>query len=175
MGTKFDSLDEFIQQHVKQLLKTSGLPDSDDSLEELASAWLEKKEAFEASVTENGMEELDFFSAHEVQGSLLMTYSGSLLNIGPLVAGFRHCEYTSIGLRADVPQSATEESSSLEGDLETDAVAIFKKGPVRKTSPILKIARFIQKMPAPLETSRLSEVTRIITKEFVDVNKTIIR
>lgn len=175
MGIKFNSLDGFIQDHVKQLLKPSGLPDGDESLEALAEAWLEKKEAFESSIQENGMEEVDFFAATEEQGSLLMTYSGSLLNIGPLVDGLRHCEYASIGLRADVPQTAVEENSSLEADFETDAVAAFKKGPVRKTSPILKIARFKKKLPPQLEESRLSEVTQIITEEFVEVNKTIIR
>ena len=42
MGTKFESLDDFIQDHVRQLVKPSGLPESDESLEALATAWLEK-------------------------------------------------------------------------------------------------------------------------------------
>jgi len=175
MGAKFDSLDGFIQDHVKQLLKSSGLPDGDDSLEDLAVAWLEKKEAFEASVSSNGMEEVDFFAADSAQGALLMTYSGSLVNIGPLVEGVRHCEYASIGLRADVPQEAVEENSNLESDVETDSVASFKKGPIRKTSPILKIAHFKKKMAPQIEEAKLSEVTQIISEEFVEVNKTIIR
>ncbi len=43
MGKKFDSLDNFIQDHVKQLLKSSRLPEGDESLETLATGWLEKK------------------------------------------------------------------------------------------------------------------------------------
>ena len=123
----------------------------------------------------NEMEEVDFFSVEEPQGSLLMTYSGSLLNIGPLVDGSRHCEYASIGLRADVPKSAVEEHSVMETDFETDAVATFSKGPVKKTSPILKIAHFKKKMPPQIEEAKPGEVTRIISEDFVEVNKTIIR
>jgi hypothetical protein len=175
MGKVFDSLDNFIQEHVKQLLKSSGMQNDDESLDALAGAWLEKKQAFEDGVSTQGMEEIDFFSKEDDQGALVMTYSGSLLNIGPLVDGFRRCEYTSIGLRKDVPQSALEESSELEADFETDAVASFKKGPVRKTSPILKIARFKKKMDPELEESKLSEVTQILADDFVEVNKTVIR
>ena len=175
MGEVFDSLDSFIQDHVKQLLKTSGLPDTDESLDSLASSWLEKKTAFEDEVSSQGMEELDAFSADDDQGALVMTYSGSLLNIGPLVDGARRCEYSSIGLRKDVPQTAVEDNSELEGDFESDAVAAFKKGPVRKTSPILKIARFKKKMAPELEESKLSEVTQILADGFVEVNKTVIR
>lgn len=175
MGEVFNSLDSFIQDHVKQLLKSSGMPDDDESLDSLASAWLEKKTAFEDEVASQGMEEIDSFSADDDQGALVMTYSGSLLNIGPLVDGLRRCEYSSIGLRKDVPQTATEESSELEGDFEADAVASFKKGPVRKTSPILKIARFKKKLAPEVEESKLSEVTQILADGFVEVNKTVIR
>jgi len=175
MEKKFDSLDDFIQEHVKQLLKTSSLPENDESLETLASAWLEKKASFEAWVNKYDMEEVDSFSAEDLQGALLMTYSGSLLNLGPLVDGSRHCEYASIGLRSDVPLNAVQEDSTIDADFETDSVAVFKKGPVRKTSPILKIAHFKTKLPPQIEEAKLLEVTRIIGEEFVEVNKTVIR
>ncbi len=175
MAAVFESLDSFIQDHVKQLLKSSGMPDGDESLEALASAWLEKKKAFEDEVAAQGMEEIDFFGAQDEQGGLIMTYSGSLLNIGPLVEGSRNCAYASIGLRKDVPETASDEASSLEGDFEIDAVASFKKGPVRRTSPILKIARFKKKLAPEVEESKLSEVTQILADGFVEVNKTVIR
>jgi hypothetical protein len=175
MGQIFDSLDPFIQEHVRQLMKPSGLPEGDESLESLASAWLEKKDAFEGEVAAQGMEEVDFFAKDEERGALAMTYSGSLVNIGPLVDGKRLCEYSSIGLRKDVPQAATEESCSLESDIESDAPASFTKGPVRKTSPILKIAMFKKSMAPEKEEEKLSEVTQILSDNFVEVNKTVIR
>lgn len=175
MGKVFDSLDGFIQEHVRQLHKSSGMEQGDEALEALAGAWLEKKAAFEEAVASNGMEEIQFFSADDARGALVMTYSGSLLNIGPLVDGVRRCEYASVGMRKDVPDSAVEEASELEGDFETDAVAQFKKGPVRKTSPILKIARFVEKLPPAEEEGKLSEVTQMVADDFVEVNKTVIQ
>jgi hypothetical protein len=174
MGSNFDSLDEFIQDHVRQMVKPSGLPEGEESLEALAGSWLEKKKAFEEVVSSNDMEELQVFGAAEEHGGIVMTYSGSLLNIGPLVAGARRCEYAPIGLRKDVPESAVEDASLLDGDFETDSVAVFRKGPVRKTSPVLKIARFRKKYAPEVEEERLSEVTQVLTGDFVEVNKTVV-
>jgi hypothetical protein len=174
MGSNFDSLDDFIREHVRQMVKPSGLEPGEGSLEALATSWLEKKKAFEETVAKNGMEEVQLFPAGEERGALIMTYSGSLLNIGPLVAGARRCEYAPIGLRKDVPESAVEEASLLEGDVEADSVAKFERGPVRKTSPILKIARFTAKYAPEVEETRLAEVTQILTSDFVEVNKTVV-
>jgi hypothetical protein len=174
MGVNFDSLDGFIQDHVRQMVKPAGLSEGEETLEALATSWLEKKKAFEEVVANNGMEEVQLFAAEEEHGGLVMTYSGSLLNIGPLVAGARRCEYAPIGLRKDVPESAVEDASVLESDFETDSVAAFRKGPVRKTSPILKIARFVKKYAPEIEEARLSEVTQALTGDFVEVNKTVV-
>ena len=175
MGRNFDSLDDFIQVHIKEILGSSGLPHDDASLETLASAWLEKKTSFEATVAKFDMEQVDSFSAQDERGALLLTYSGSLLNVGPLVEGVRHCEYVSIGIRADVPENAVAEDSVIDADLETDSVALFKKGPVRKTSPILRIAHFKKKLTPQIEQAKLAEVTKILGEEFIEVNKTVIR
>jgi hypothetical protein len=91
------------------------------------------------------------------------------------VDGSRRCEYSSIGLRKDVPQTAVDEASQLESAIESDSVAAFKKGPVRKTSPVLKIARFKKKLAPEAEEAKLSEVTQILADGFVEVNKTVVR
>jgi hypothetical protein len=174
MGSNFDSLDDFIREHVRQMVKPSGLSEGEESLEALATAWLEKRQAFEETVAKSGMEEVQLFAAEEGQGAMVMTYSGSLLNIGPLVEGRRRCEYAPIGLRKDVPESAVEEASLLEGDFETDSTAKFEKGPVRKTSPILKIARFTEKFTPEVEEIRLADITQALTSDFVEVNKTVV-
>ena len=174
MGSNFDSLDEYIQDHVRQMVKPSGLIEGEETLEALATSWLEKKKAFEEAVAGNGMEEVQLFAADEEHGGIAMTYSGSLLNIGPLVGGARRCEYAPIGLRKDVPESAVEEASVLETDCETDSAALFKRGPVRKTSPVLKIARFAKKYAPDVEETRLAEVTQVLTSDFVEVNKTVV-
>ena len=116
----FNSLTPEIQQHLKQIAKTSGMPMTDESWELMATAWLEKKTIFETTLSDNKLVEVAFFGQAEARGALALTWSGSIINIGPLVDGARHCEYTSIGLRADVPPAATEDASVLSSDLEVD-------------------------------------------------------
>ncbi len=171
----FLGLSPVIQNHIKQIAKTSGLPVGDETYEKLASAWEDKRKCFEDGIAENNLEEVQFFSRDEEKGAVALTYSGSLINIGPLVDGKRRAEYTSIGLRVDVPGTALEESSELASDIETDAVIAFAKGPIQQSSPIFKIAVSTEKLDAEEEEALLTQVTQDIAEEFVEVNKTIIQ
>jgi hypothetical protein len=105
MGQYLDQVPVEIRSHLKQITKTSGLPDTEDSVEMIAQGWLEKKDLFEKQVAEMGMEELDFVEKIDQRGCLAMTYSGSLLNVGPVRENGRTVQYASIGLRHDVPDS----------------------------------------------------------------------
>jgi hypothetical protein len=169
-----DQVSEKVQNHIRQLIKSSGLPDSEESVEAIAQGWLEKQASFEEQVEERNMEEVDFLASDDQKGCLLMTYSGSLLNIGPLVDEVRKAEYTSIGMRQDVPESAEEENSKLDGDIEVDNSVTFIRGPIKKSSPIFKIAVPAEDMEAEEQEELLSEVTKLLTEDFVEVNKTII-
>ncbi len=171
----FNTLSEMIRNHIKQIAKTSGLPEGDETLEALAAAWVEKKQCFEDGVSENNLDEIDFFAKDTDKGALALTYSGSLITIGPLVDGVRRAEYTSIGLRTDVPGSAVEENAILSSDIEKDSVVMFEKGPIQQSSPIFKIAVSNEDLEAGEEEALLTQVTQDITEEFVEVNKTIIQ
>lgn len=81
----FNTLSDVIQNHIKQIAKTSGLPIGDETYEALASAWVEKKQCFEDGISENNLEEIDFFPKDNDKGAIVLTYSGSLITIGPLV------------------------------------------------------------------------------------------
>ncbi len=171
----FNTLSDLIQNHIKQIAKTSGLPDGEETLEALAAAWVEKKQCFEDGVSENNLDEVDFYAKDTEKGALVLTYSGSLITIGPLMDGVRRAEYTSIGLRTDVPSSAVAENSVLSGDIEKDAVVAFEKGPIQQSSPIFKIAISTEDLGTEEEEALLTQVTQDITEEFVEVNKTIIQ
>lgn len=171
----FKSLAQVIQNHIKLIAKTSGMPITDETYEQIATVWLEKKACFEDALAENNLEEVQFYSKDEGKGALVLTYSGSLINIGPLTDGTRRSEYTSIGLRTDVPNSAIEDASKLSTDIETDAVAIFSKGPIQQSSPVFKIAVSTEKLDADEEEELLTRISQEITEEFVEVNKTIIQ
>jgi len=171
----FNGLSAVIQQHIKQIAKTSGMPEGNETLESLAQAWEEKRARFEESVSANGLIEVTFFSKDEPKGAIALTYSGSLITLGPLVDGTRKGEYTSIGLRVDVPSSANEDASMLDSDVETDAIVSFKKGPIQKSSPVYKIAINADDLEVEDEEALLTQVTQDIAEEFVEVNKTIIQ
>ena len=171
----FDTLEPIIQDHIRQISKTSGLPSTQETLDLMADAWLDKKNCFETALAENNLEEVSFFGRSESRGALMLTYSGSLINLGPQVEGTRRCEYASIGLRTDVPASAVEEDSLLAADVAADEPAQFEKGPIKTSSPVFKIAVAKEKLPAEDEEALLTQVSQDLAEDFVEVNKTVVQ
>ena len=166
-------LPEYIQDHIKEITRTSGLPDNDESIEKIAQAWLEKKHIFEDNIKDMDMEELDDFAIDEEKGAIMMTYSGSLINIGPDVDGTRRVEYFSIGLREDVPDTLSSEECELANEVIVNEPAEFKIGPVKKTSPIFKIAVCKDELDKDEEEELLKNASTMIVDDFVEVNKTL--
>jgi hypothetical protein len=169
-----ENISDKIRQHIKQLVKTAGLPDTEDSLETLEEGWMEKLEFFETQAAERNMEMVDDFEGDDERGAMMLTYSGSLINLGPRGEEGRHVEYHSIGIRNDVPESAEADATELAGDVGIDGEAEFTKGPIKKSSPIFKIAVVSEEMENEEQEDLLAEVTKTLAEEFVEVNKTII-
>jgi len=174
MADYMAQIPEHVRHHITSITATSGLPDTEESVERIAQAWLEKREAFEKRISEFQMEEWDEFAKEEERGALVMTYSGSLLTLGPVVDGERQAEYTSIGLRHDVPDSAGDESATLTEDVRIDEPVVFSKGPIQKSSAVFKIAVLKEELEPEEESKRLGEATQVLSEDFVDVNKTIV-
>ena len=174
MSEFLDQIPEDIQDHIKDITKTSGLPDNDESIEMIAQAWLEKKNVFEEKIEEMNMEELDSFDKEDERGAIVLTYSGSIVNVGPMVDDVRNVEYTSIGIRSDVPDSANNDKSKLGGDINIDETIEFEVGPVKSTSQIFKIAVCKGDLSADEQEEKLKETTVILSDEFAKINSTII-
>ena len=170
-----DDYTDKIRTHLRQLLTTAGLPETDESMEALEQGWREKFNAFERQAAERNMEPVEELDAGDDRGALLLTYSGSLINIGPLKDTGRYVEYRSIGIRNDVPESAESEETELTSSVSVDEAAEFSNGPIKKSSPIYKIAVIAEDMEDEEQEELLSEVTQVPTEEFVEVNKTIIQ
>ncbi|MFP4491234.1 MAG: hypothetical protein ACLFNZ_07145 [Spirochaetaceae bacterium] len=173
MGT--EDFSEKIRQHIQQLVKTAGLPDTEESLEILERGWEEKLNTFEREAAERDMEMVENFDAEDERGALLMTYSGSLINLGPKGEEGRFIAYHSIGVRNDVPESAEADGSDLAEDVIIDEGARFTNGPIKKSSPIFKIAVIVEEMEEEEQEEQLAEMTQILTDDFIEVNKTIIQ
>lgn len=174
MGEFFDQIPEEIQGHIKEITKLSGLPEGEESVEKIAQGWLEKKKAFEEKTQSMDMEEVESLEKDDERGALALTYSGSLVNIGPLFDNARKVQYASIGLRSDVPDTAEKEESILAKDVTVDDTIEFETGPVKRTSQIFKIAVLIGDHSAEEQEEKITEATQIIQEEFIEVNKTII-
>ena len=174
MGEFFDQVPLTVKEHIKDITRTSGLPNDDDSLELMAESWLGKMEAFDREAESHNMEVVACLDKDEERGGIVMTYSGSLINIGPLVDGKRTVEYQSIGLRSDVPDSAEHNSSVLAHDVDVDKEVDFSEGPVASTSAAFKIALCNDDLSIEDQEEVLSNATMILSKEFADINKTLI-
>ena len=174
MGENFDSVAPQVQEHLKSLIKTAGLPDTEESLEQLAQGWLEKQAAFHEQTKANEMEEADRLELENGRGALIMTYSGSLLTIGPETEEGRAVQYASIGLRRDVPEFLEKEGSVLSADVTRDASVTFEVGPIKSSSPVYAIAVATEEMAPEEEEKLLSQVTMMVADDFVEVNKTLV-
>lgn len=174
MSEFFLQLPEDVQEHIRKITKSSGLPDNEESKELMAEAWLSKKEAFEREIKGLEMEEVRSFDKDDERGALMMTYSGSLLNVGPSSQRGRAVEYTSIGLRSDVPDSLEFDEGTFKQNVSVGGEAVFTDGPLSKTSSVLKIAVFNEDLEPEEEQEALSNATMVLTREFADINKTVI-
>lgn len=174
MGEFLDKIPGNIQDHIREITKTSGLAPGEESVEKIAKGWLEKKQVFEEKIADMDMEEVDILTFDDERAVLAITYSGSLVNIGPIVDGVRNAGYISIGLRSDVPDAAVKEGSKLAKDVVVDDRIEFVIGPVKNTSAIFKIAVLTGSHTAIEQEEKINEATLLIQEEFVEVNKTMI-
>ncbi len=174
MGKLYDSLDINIQEHLQMIIKSSGMEQDKQSLEVLAASWKEKESSFTKQITRLELEETDLIEKNEECGFMILTYSGSLIGSGPVIDGGRTVLYVSVGLRKDVPEKAEKAGSILESDIKKGEPVEFSKGPIKRSSPIYRIARISNKIAIEDQTEKISEATLIIAEEFIDVNKTII-
>ncbi|MCP4091758.1 MAG: hypothetical protein GY746_18490 [Gammaproteobacteria bacterium] len=140
----------------------------------MSEAWLEKNDAFEQEIDSHDMEEVEGLLKDDARGALVMTYSGSLINIGPVVEDKRKVEYNSIGIRGDVPNAAEDDSSILGNDIDVNSEVEFEAGPVSTTSAAYKVAVCKDDLSIDEQEEALSNATMILTNKFADINKTLI-
>jgi hypothetical protein len=173
MGEYIDQVPVEIQDHIRQITRTSGLPDTEDAVDMIAQGWLEKKHRFEKILARMELEEIETLPKSDQRGCLVMTYSGSLLNIGPLRDKGRMAQYASIGLRKDVPETAVNIGSELAADVVVGTPVSFVKGPISSSSPAFKVAVTGEELNLDEQENLITKATRALTKEFIEVNREI--
>ncbi|MCD6342367.1 MAG: hypothetical protein J7L76_01120 [Spirochaetaceae bacterium] len=171
MSGVFESLETSIKEHLKVIRASSGLPQDSQSLELLAGGWREKEKAFDDQARSMGMEQAEKCKDSS-RGFLALTYSGSLVAVGPEGGGKRRAVYVSIDRRRDVPSRAESEDAVLGKSVSCGREITFKNGPVKKSSAVYRLALLPSALALPEQNNRLEEATLALTKEFQAVDET---
>jgi len=171
MSGIFESLESSIKKQLKLIMVTSGLPQDDKSLELLAEGWREKERAFDDQARSMGMDQAEKCK-DSARGFLALTYSGSLVAVGPDDGGHRRAVYVSIDRRRDVPSRAESEDAVLSGSVSCGMEIMFKTGPVKKSSAVYRLAVLPAALALSDQHERLEEATLALTREFQAVDET---
>jgi nucleoid DNA-binding protein len=174
MSDDIGQLSDTVRAHLRKITRSSGLPDTEESFQRMAAAWIEKKRLFEGQIRALDMIEVEYFAGDDARGALLLSYSGSLISLGTLAGGGRRLEYASIALRADVPHLVVTEGTDLAGDIHVDGEASFTSGKVKSTSSLLKIAVCPAEVSLEEQDKRIREATIFLTNGFVKINRTVL-
>lgn len=169
----FASLPGEIQGQISLLLEDSGLGKDGTVAEKYARVWKKKFELFTAQIANVGMEIITKMSADDGRGVILLTYSGSLVSIGPEREGKRWLEYASIKFRTDVPDFVRGQDVSLSSDITQDSVAEFEGSPLKKSSQVYRIAVCPAGTSVGDQDERIREATIFLTNGFIKINRTV--
>ncbi|MDC7232409.1 MAG: hypothetical protein PQJ58_04205 [Spirochaetales bacterium] len=162
-----------IMAHLTLLAEKYGNRD-EGYLKSLSRAWHKKEKTFMKQVKTHHMTIETEIAADEKRAFILLTFSGSILGAGPAGEdGSRQIIYAGIGQRKDIPEKLVEDNVKLKSQVKLDKEASFTGGSFKKSSPVYKIA-LMGSTPAQNQTRQLEDATRIMTKEFVSINNTVI-
>jgi len=173
MGDFFEQLPENIQRHIRQLAQKAQA-EAPDIQEKYSQAWLEKRKLFEEQTSNLNMVEVESFSKDDGKGALMLTYSGSLISVGPVIQAKRWAEYASIEMRVDVPNVAKRDDVLIANDANVNSIIEFERGPIKSSSQILKIVVCREDVALEEQDKRIREATIFLTNSFMRLNKAII-
>lgn len=169
--TDYQALPAAIKSQLESMIKDSGLPESDETREKLAAIWQKKYSLFTGQVASLGMDFLSEMAQDDPRGAILLTYSGSLISLGPLRGKSRWLEYASIKLRTDVPELVRGDKVGIVGSIRRDAAAVFEGCPVKRSSALYRIAVCPEGTSADDQERRIREATIFLTNGFVKLNR----
>ena len=171
----FKNLPETIQEHLKAVIKNSGLPNTEESLNILTANWLEKRKLFKEQISNLGIKETEAFNREDDRGVLMLTYSGSILSLGASSKSdkTRSLAYASIKLRSDVPDIIKEDNVFLTENARIGHPAELSGSAIKKTSALYAIALCDESVDREEQEKRLREATIFLTNGFMKINSTL--
>lgn len=169
----FAKLPKEIREQIEALAEGPETPRLPDIREKLAVNWEGKFELFESQVRLLEMEELQELGAGDPRGFLAITYSGSILSVGPLTPDGRWLEYVPLLLRLDVPEIVSGEGARVEGTVARGAALAFAAGPLRSTSSVYRIAACASGIREDEQDRRIREAAIFLTHGFIKMNRSL--
>ena len=101
--SEYDELPVRIRSQLDGLLADSGRAEDPEARERLASVWSEKFRLFTGQTQALGMVSVGELAADDDRAAIFLTYSGSLISLGPRRGKDRWLEYASIKGRQGKP------------------------------------------------------------------------
>lgn len=175
MTESYNNLPDHIKKHLESVTKTSGLPQTDDSLNKIAEIWLEKDKKFSEQIKLLDMIEVGELEKDSKKAALILTYSGSLISLGAAAGNKRWVEYASIQLRNDVPNLLKQDDAELLNDINVNNILEFKNGPLKSTSSLYKVSVCGDDVSIDEQERRIREATIFLTNSFIKINRTILQ
>lgn len=162
-----------IQAQVRVILDETGLSDDESARERLSALWLEKFKLFNAQCDALGMIDSAGMAKDDPRAAILLSYSGSLVTIGPRRGKERWLEYASIKMRTDVPELLRSDRVNLAADAAVDSVASFEGSQLKRSSSLYRIRLCPEGLSPDEQERRVREATVYLTNGFIKLNKSL--
>lgn len=166
-----EALPEVIRRQIDAMATAPETPKLPDIKERLAANWSEKFELFVSQTRLLDMDQVPSLPAADRRGLIALTYSGSLVAIGPQTGSGRWLEYSSIKLRADVPEIVSGQRVEIKGGVGQDAALEFESGPIKSTSAVYRIAVCDARLSPEEQDRRIREAAIYLTNGFMKINR----
>ncbi|TVQ23547.1 MAG: HU family DNA-binding protein, partial [Spirochaetaceae bacterium] len=166
-------LNERIRRQIESVAADSGLPPGEDSIRRITENWLAKRRLYHEQTDALRMVVAESLEIDDPNGMLLLTYSGSLIVLGPANNdGGRGLEYVSIALRTDVPHILRAGGARIRARVVVDQPLVLGDAPLEHSSDLLSIATFDQSVSFADQRERLRQAAIFLTNGFVRANRT---
>jgi len=170
-----NDLPKQVRRHLEAIAEELGRGGDSSLLLELTAIWTKKAALYEDQARAVHLDIVDSLPEGDGRGTLVLTYSGSLLSIGPDTEKTlgRWLEYSSIKLRTDVPDVVVDHGISVTRAIRVDHGVEIRGSRVTQTSPVYSIAVCPPDTPEEEQERRIRESTIFITNGFMKYNRSL--
>jgi len=169
----FGELPRQIQVQLDALLADSGKAGDPEAQANLAAVWAEKFRLFTGQTASLGMEAVPELAADDERAAIFLTYSGSLISLGPRRGKDRWLEYASIKLRVDVPELVRGDKANMGAAAKLDHACVFEGTSLKRSSALYRIAVCPVGTSPDEQERRVREATVYLTNGFIKLNRTL--